>query len=286
MRWCVRALMSAIVVVAAGPATAQTRLTLEQAVDAAWQSRPALKADAEQVAAAHGRLRQAGAWPNPEFQFSNENLRPGQTYTRDVDTLAVISQPLDVLGKRGRRIESASAGVRRADEQLELARREVARRVKLAYWAARAAQERRDLLHASVENLQHIVDYHTAQLSVGAIPEQDVLRVRLESEQLQISAHLAEADAMAALVTLLNEMGRPVTDTIVLTEPLDGRRSVAPANDDAVDARSDVRLARASVVEAQATARLQAALGRPDLGIIYGYKRTLLQIGRDRKSVV
>ena len=54
-------------------------------------------AEAERMSSAEGLRKQAGLFPNPEFQFQNENLRPGQTYTRDVDTLAMISQQLDVF---------------------------------------------------------------------------------------------------------------------------------------------------------------------------------------------
>ena len=268
------ALMAAVPVSGA----AQTRLSLQDAVDAALGSRPALKAEAERVAVAEGRLKQAGVWPNPEVQFSNENLRPGQTYSRDVDTLAVISQPLDVLGKRGRRIDAATQTVARTSEELELARRQVAQRVKLAYWAARGAQEHRDLLRASVDNFQRIVDYHAAQLSVGAIPEQDVLRVRLEREQLQIAAHVAAVEATTALVALMSEVGRILpADGITLTEPLDGQPSIAPASvEDAVARRAEIRVARAAVAEAQANAHLQDALARPDFGVMYGYKRTQL----------
>jgi cobalt-zinc-cadmium efflux system outer membrane protein len=153
----------------------------------------------------------------------------------------------------------------------------VAQRVKLAYWSARGAQERRDLLRAAVDNFQKIVDYHTAQLSVGVIPEQDVLRVRLEHERLQIAAHVAEAEATDARVALLQEIGRPVTDDVVLTEPLEAQATVAPtAGADVVARRAEVRVAQAAVAEAQANAKLQAALARPDVGVIYGYKRTLL----------
>ena len=277
MQWCMRALIGAFVLAVSAPVSGQVRLGVEQAVDVALRSRPALKAEAEKVAAAEGQLRQAGVWPNPDFQFSNENLRPGETYTRDVDTLAVVSQPLDVLGKRGPRIDAAAAVVKRTGEELELARRQVAQRVKLAYWAARGAQERRGLLGASVENFKKIVDYHAAQLRVGAIPEQDVLRVRLESEQLQIAAHLAEADATAARVRLLKEMGRPVTEAVVLTEPLDGTSAIESADAaNAVSRRSEVRVAQAAVAAAAANARWQDTQARPDLGVMYGYKRTLL----------
>src|SRR4029078_5135938 len=73
---------------------AQAPLSQEEAVSKALQSRASLKAEAERAFSAEGMKKQAGIRPNPEFQFQNENLRPGQSYGRDVDTLAMINQPL------------------------------------------------------------------------------------------------------------------------------------------------------------------------------------------------
>ena len=128
-----------IIGVAAGDASAHQALSLRDAVDRALVARPALKAEAERVSVAEGLREQAGARPNPEFQFQNENLRPGQTYSRDVDTLAYVVQPLDVLGKRGRRIDAAEQTVARTQAEVDLARLRAVRDVKLAYWRARGS---------------------------------------------------------------------------------------------------------------------------------------------------
>ncbi len=80
---------------------AQAPLTLDDAVHEALASRVSLEAESERVSVAVGLRNQARAIPNPEFQFQNENLRPGQSYGRDVDTLLMINQPLDVLGRGG-----------------------------------------------------------------------------------------------------------------------------------------------------------------------------------------
>src|SRR5213076_1566986 len=101
----------------------QDRLTLQEAVDTALRSRALLKAEAERVNVAEGRKQQAGLLPNPEFQFGNENLRPGQTYSRDVDTLAYLTWPLDVLGKRGQRVALAEQTVTRTQAELDVTRR-------------------------------------------------------------------------------------------------------------------------------------------------------------------
>jgi cobalt-zinc-cadmium efflux system outer membrane protein len=261
-----------------GICAAQTRLSLQAAVDTALKSRALIKADGERVAAAEGRRRQAGLFPNPEFQFGNENLRPGQTYARDVDTLAYVTWPLDILGKRGPRMALAGQIVGRTEAELELTRRQVTENVKLAYWTARGAQERRDLLQSTVTTFQRIVDYHAAQLRVGTLAEQDLLRVRLEGERIQIAAHLAAIDATKTRVALLKEMGQIELSEVVLIEPLDAMpTAVGPSTiQDVLARRAEIKVATASIDEARANARLQDVVARPDLTVLYGYKRTQL----------
>jgi outer membrane protein, heavy metal efflux system len=260
-----------------GPCSAQSRLSLREAIDRALQSRASLKAEAERVSAAEGLKRQAGLIANPEFQFQNENLRPGQTYTRDVDTLALINHPLDLLGKRRQRVALAGEGVMRTQAEYELARWQVAQRVKLAYWAARGAQEIHDVLKTTVDNFQRVIDYHAAQLSAGAIAEQDFLRVRLEGERLKISADLAFIDASRAQAQLLKEMGQADFAEVVLTEPLALESPATPLGvEQTIARRIEVKVARATMEQAKANAKLQDISARPDLNVTYGYKRTQL----------
>ncbi|MEO8052570.1 MAG: TolC family protein, partial [Acidobacteriota bacterium] len=229
------------------------------------------------VSAAEGLRKQAGLRPNPEFQFQNENLRPGQSYGRDVDTLVLINQSLDILGKRKQRVAFAGEGVNRTQAEYELARWQVTQRVKLAYWAARGAQEIRDVLKTTVDNFQKTIDYHSAQLSVGAIPEVDFLRVRLEGERLKISAGLAVIDANRARVELLREMGQTDFGEVVLTEPLTLDAAIVPIGlEQALAQRIEIKVARAALEQARANAKLQDISARPDLNVTYGYKRTAL----------
>lgn len=259
------------------PSAAQTRLSLAEAVSQALRSRPSLQAEAERIAAAEGLRKQAGVIANPELQFQNENLRPGQTYTRDVDTLALINQPLDILGKRKRRIAVADESISGARAEYQTARWQLVQRVKFAYWAARGAQEVRDSFRRSVENFQQIVAFHSALLSAGAIPEQDFLRVRLEAERIRLSADLASLDASETTVTLLRQMGQTNFPAVTLTEPLEPVAAIVPMPLEQVLAqRADVQSARAALRHADANAKLQEVAARPDLNLTYGYKRTEL----------
>src|SRR5215470_10173115 len=107
------AIVALIGMVGVTPASAQDTLTLRQAIDKALASRAALKADAERVSASQGLREQARAFPNPDFQFQNENLRPGMVYWRNVDILAYAVQPLDMFGRRGGRVAAADGTVAR-----------------------------------------------------------------------------------------------------------------------------------------------------------------------------
>jgi cobalt-zinc-cadmium efflux system outer membrane protein len=260
------------------PCRAQSRLSLQEAVSKALDSRASLKAEAERVSIAQGLEKQAELIANPVLQFENQNLRPGQTYTRDVDIYAYLTQPLDVLGKRRQRIAVAEDGVSRTQTGYELTRRQIVQTVRLSYWEARGAQEKRVLLKATVENFQKIIDYQSAQLSVGAISEQDLLRVRLEGERLKIAANLAVIEATRARVQLLKEMGQTDFSEVLLTEPLDANTlAIEPIDIGQVLAqRIEMKVANAAVEEAQTKSRLQDVAARPDLSILYGYKRTQL----------
>jgi cobalt-zinc-cadmium efflux system outer membrane protein len=277
--YCLWTLICSVPLLGLAPASAaQTRLSLQDAVRKALDTRASLKAEAARISAAEGLEKQAHLFANPVFQFENENLRPGQTFSRDVDTYAFFTQPLNVLGKRKERIAVAERAVGRTEAEYELAQTQVVQAVKVAYWAARGAQENRDLLNATVANFQRIVDYNSAQLSVGAISEQDLLRVELEGERLNITARLAGIEVTSTRIELLRQMGQTDFAEVVLTEALD-REEIAldPLElQQVLDRRAEVKVARAALQEAEANSRLQDISSRPDLDLIYGFKRTQL----------
>jgi outer membrane protein TolC len=279
-RWAIAAAAVAVVGIApvSAQGTASETLTVRQAVDQALARRASLKADAERVSASRGLRDQARAFPNPEFQFQNENLRPGMVYTRDVDTLAYVVQPLDLFGRRGERIAVADETVTRTQAEYELSQVRTVRDVKVAYWTARGAQASHDLLNSAIENFQRLIDYNEARLRTGTIAEQDVLRVRLEGERLSIAASLADLRASRAVTDLARAIGVDPAAPLTLTDALDADPNpIANVTVEQVIAqRPEMKVARASVEEAQARERLQSVLARPDLTVTGGYKRTQL----------
>jgi len=277
-QWKITAIAAAVWCALPAICLAQSALTLQQAVDEALASRPSLKADAARIAVAEGERLQAGARANPEFQFQNENLRSGQSYSRDVDTMAIVTQPIDVFGRRSQRLAVADRAVALARNDHEVARVSLVVAVTTAYWEAREAQEVSRVLSASVTSFQQVVQYHEAQLRAGTVAEQDVLRVRLERERLSIAAGVAAIDAARKRWALLSTLGRSSTATVELTEPIEAALPSIPAvsDDEVLRASLEVGAAEAAVAEAEAAERLEVVNARPELDAVLGFKRTQL----------
>ncbi|MEN6607101.1 MAG: TolC family protein [Bryobacteraceae bacterium] len=259
--------------------SAQTSLSLRDAVSEAISRHPMLTAGTERVAVSEGLRRQASQRPNPKMYLQVENVRahgqPGFVYGRDADSYAYMSQVIETAGKRDRRIDTASESVRRAELERELLARQLAFRVKQAYWSAAGAQKIHELLVESSKTFQQVVEYHERRVQEGAMAEADLLRVRVEAERLAILANSAALDAERARIQLFREMGRTefgdvrLSDTVEDTAPFEGTIDAAQA----LNERIDVKIAQQAVAQARAALRLEQAGAKPNVDLLAGYKR-------------
>jgi outer membrane protein TolC len=234
----------------------------------------------ERARASEGQRLQAGLRPNPRLILQMENLRawgtPGLAYGRDADSFLYLSQLFETGGKRERRLDAAQLAVRRAELEVELLRRQIAARVKQAYWAAAGAQRQHEILLETEQTFRQVIEYHEHRVREGAMAEADLLRVRLEGERLAIAANAAALEAERARIQLFREMGRTQFEPVELTEPLEDPVAPAVVADPAraLEARPEMQLARLAVEQARAGLRLAEAGARPDLDLLLGYKRT------------
>jgi outer membrane protein, heavy metal efflux system len=259
-------------------ASAQQPLSVAAAVAQALGSHPLLSAGSERIAVTSGLLAQAGLRPNPRATLQTENWRPYERNwfepSTDTDTFAMLTQPFELGAKRARRQETAAAAVRRAELERHLLSRQIAARVRMAYWNAAGAEKVRQLWVENGRTFQQVVEYHEIRVREGAMAEADLLKVRLEGERLALAANAAALDFDRARIQLFRAMGGTEFPAVRLTDVLD--LSPAPKGDvaRAVADRVEVQLARHAVEQARANLRLQQSLARPDLDATLGYKRT------------
>lgn len=261
-------------------AQAQQTLDLKTAVASALDHHPLLAAGAARIASSEGLRTQASLRPNPVATLQMENWRfrgaPEFVPSRDVDYFGWATQRIETASKRRLRTELAESATHRAELDRELLAKQIANRVKFAYWGAVGAQRVHDLLRENVETFDQIVRYHELRVQEGAMAEFDLLKVRLERERVAVSATAAELDAQRALIELFRAMGRtdfPVVRLADSLEPLAPAPSGGEA--EALANRTELKLARQAVDQARAALRLQEAFGRQDLEVMGGFKRTM-----------
>lgn len=251
-------------------------LTLDLAIQTALSHRAELRAANSMTESARQMRMQAGALPNPRFFYQSENLRPGMDFASNVDTYAYGSQVLEISGKRGARIGAAQANVAGANLDLEMQKRNVEFAVAQAYWEALRLAYLRKLAEESEGFYREILDYHQKRFEEGKLAAVDLMRVRLEHARAQTqleASRLAEAQGLQRLAT---EMGLPVAEAWTFKtdfEAMNTPRQEAMA-DKASEQRIEVQLARQRLEAARANLSVQQAQGRPDLDVLFGYKRT------------
>lgn len=264
------------------PASAQDLdLSVRQAVERALASHPLLDSAARRIEVSEAFRTQASLAPNPRFILQHENARPGSVrnpyvHYRDSDQFAYLQQTLETSGKRGLRTALAETGIQRAGVERELTRQLIAARVGVAYWTALGARRLHALLVETAQNLQRVVEYHEVRVKEGAMAEADLLRVRLEVQRLNVSINHALLASERARIHLFREMGQrefpPVryTDTVedALSAALNAELATALAN------RVELKLARQQADQARAQQSLQTALAKPNVDLVFGYKRT------------
>jgi cobalt-zinc-cadmium efflux system outer membrane protein len=250
---------------------AQTRLSSSEAVSYALAHRPELRAADARVTAASDLQKQAGALPNPRFLFRKEDLRPQTSILgENSQTYWEGSQLLEVSGKRGGRKEVAKTGAAQSRLQAELARREIALAVRQAYWTAKATEALADLYEQDGKYFSEMIAYHEARFREGKIAEVDLLRVRLQGQQIKAAAANARLDYEKA-----REMNASPNSQWVLSDELANLEEPLniPSGSDFANLRIEGQIAREAIDQAQARVRLEKANGRPDLLFSGGYKR-------------
>ncbi len=262
-----------------GCAFGQLSLTLKEALDRAMSTHGLLAAGQNRIAAAEGLRRQAGLMPNPKLVLQLENVRPygnpAFQFNRDTDQFAYLQYMFETAGRRGLRSEAAAAVVGRAESEREAIAAQIRARVKPAYWLAAGAARIQQWLDEDVTRFAEVVRYHEVRVKEGATAESDLLRVQLEASRLRLSASGARLTAERARIDLLREMGQREFPELVFQDSIETLRpEIAETTESALERRAEVRLARQIHLAAVRQARLQEALSKPNIDVLFGYKRT------------
>jgi cobalt-zinc-cadmium efflux system outer membrane protein len=203
---------------AATPSAQSDVLTLQAAIDRALGANPAIAAarlrhaiDVAGLAVARERL-------NPEGTVEIEKEAPKQAFG--------FAIPLELGGKRAKRIALGEATIRAGDTELVVTIAEIRNGVRRAYYEVVVADARLTLLHELRDLSARARDAAQARFETGDAPRLEVLQASLALAGADNEATAAEGAVLAARARLNAVLGQPLDTVQPLTTTIDAATPV------------------------------------------------------------
>jgi cobalt-zinc-cadmium efflux system outer membrane protein len=291
-------------VFASGRAGAQAplaRVSLDEALQLALRQNPTLRAQHYALESTKAGQITAALRPNPTMNFLAEQFKPGQAQQEGQYTVNV-GQPIELGGKRQRRIDSAGAATRVAGYQLEDVRRQVILQVKTAFAGVLIAQEQLALAEQNLKTLDDTERLQRLRVEKGDLSELELLRIQVQrftferdaadSRQALAAAKIALRTAAGAaniapdfdVVGALGFAEVPLDRTVLMRKALDNRPDLRAADADRERARADHRLARANAWW-DITPQVEYQRIGPDNTIGFGFSLPLRLFDRNQGEI-
>jgi cobalt-zinc-cadmium efflux system outer membrane protein len=225
---------------------------------------------ADQIAA---RLR-----PNPGLSITADNLRvTGPVIAGGLYEISgAYSETLELGGKREARIRVADATVSAAEARFADAMRQGIAEVKRLFLQAVLARRSIDVARENQQTFQGLVQLNLARFQEGAIPEADLIKVRLERIKFDSAVRQAELSLRQAMIRLAENLEDPAVTKQEVAVEFDFRLirpNVEAMRQEALRERPDVHAAEREVEAARERIVLEEARSRPDITPFIGYKR-------------
>ena len=233
--------------------SSEPEVTLDELVQQAVEHYPQLAIARQNEEAAGERFKSLRAFPNPTLE-----LTPRLSGDREAaDTEVLLSQPLDVFGKRRANAKVKEAEWRGAIAKSTFARRSLIVQVKQAAIELYAAQEAESLSSAQVEIAQQFQHAAKRRAELGDVPQVQAQRAELELLRAQNELANDKAARLAQLATVNQLIGQnpAMPLRVVLPEKSDAEPN--PKDHDhflteALNSRADLAAARAELQARQA----------------------------------
>ena len=238
-----------------------TELTLADAVRLASRDNPTLRAKQLELRTARANEVTAGLRPNPTASYLAEQFGGNASEQQHTVTL---SQPIELGGKRQRRLDSARAATRVTVEEIGDVQRQTILDVKRTFVDVLVAQSALGLADANLRTLDEVERLQRLRVARGDLSELELTRVQVQRYAFERDAAdarqaidgariklraLVGADAVAPEFTVLGELEyrdvRLDRDELVRAA-LDARPDLRAAEAGREKARADQALARAN----------------------------------------
>lgn len=256
-------------------------LTLPAALSMALEANAELSAARHELQAVEASVQQAGVLPNPSVELAAEDRR------RDTrETTFLLSQSIELGGKRSARVQVAQRGKDAAMAELDARRAEVRAAVITAFFEVLAAQERLRLAEESAQLAQRATDAAARRVAAGKISPVEETKARVAESGVRLELNRVRNELASARKRLAATWG----NTAPHFERAEGRIDALPALPGLNDLSSRLAMAptvaraRYELDRRQALAQLERSRRVPDVTVSMGVKRSE-ELGRNQAIV-
>ncbi len=245
-------------------------LDLRSAIALAQRANPGLSSAAREQEATDAAVLQAGAWPNPVLEAQVEDLRRGNR-----TTTLLLSQPVELGGKRAARVAAAERARDQAASALLARRSELRASTITLFFDVLAAQERVRLMQDSLALAQAATRAAANRVAAGKVPPLEETRSRVAEAGIRVELQQAEGALRSARRQLAALWGNPDPRFTQAQGAVDRLPPLALAQDveRRLAAAPMLRQARLEVERRQALSQLEQARRVPDVTVSLGAKR-------------
>ena len=187
-------------------------LTYEQALALATSRNLNVEAARRARAIRDAAIRTARQIPNPDVSFETTQDTPHQALSFDI--------PVEIGGKRGRRIDLAKEELSLAEIDIQTELRAVRRDLRQAFYGLMAADERVQLAESILEIARRVRDAAQARFETGAAPRLEVLTGDLAITRAETEIELARSIRTASQATLDAVLNLPPQQALAVTGSL------------------------------------------------------------------
>jgi cobalt-zinc-cadmium efflux system outer membrane protein len=172
-----------------------------------------LRAARQQRAIAVAGITTAGSLPNPTFGFVAAKDTPHEGITFDI--------PLELGGKRGKRLAVAREEQRSIEIDLSMLERQVRRRTRQAFYQAVAGQAQTTQAKFALDLSTRTRDMVQARYEAGDVAQLDVIQADVEVAKATADYETAAQAQRSAEVLLAGLLSRPIDAPVSISGKLD-----------------------------------------------------------------
>ncbi|MEJ5368303.1 MAG: TolC family protein [Bryobacteraceae bacterium] len=258
-------------------ASAQSTLTLAEALELAEKGNPSLAAAAAVVSGTEAGITTARAWPNPmaSSQSGRQLVRVPGNVTGMVQILS-FQQPLEIGSLRPSRIALAQSSREVAELQRQVRRIAVLSQVRRSFYEVLRRDGELSILRENLALVESLRNRIAVQVEVGEAARLELVRADAEIASARAQVNAARIRRVSALAAFRAAVGVPLAGDLSLSGELDPTRLIPPLSEIASAVLQEhpvLRLARSERMRAESRISYEKSLRLPQPVVRTDYER-------------